>query len=115
VFDLRINQRYPRATLINSSQKKSYTGKQRRSNMTFTDMEYAGVAAEDSMESIIPWAAFIEAIEPVIPSPERPGSSRCVLVWFNLADEALTYMTDKEIYETGLVVVPDAAEVPPPA
>jgi hypothetical protein len=33
-------------------------------------------------------------------------------VWFNLVDEALTYMTDKEIYEAGLVVVPDAAEVP---
>jgi hypothetical protein len=41
--------------------------------MTFTDMEYAGAAADDSMEGIIPWAAFIEAIEPFYPKSGAPG------------------------------------------
>jgi hypothetical protein len=93
--------------------------------MTFTDMEYAGAVAEDSMEGIIPWAEFIEAIGPFYPKSGAPGRQprgiemmlrMCFLqVWFNLADEALAYMTDKEIFEAGLVVVPDVAEVPPPA
>jgi hypothetical protein len=41
--------------------------------MTFTDMEYAGAVAEDSMEGIIPCAAFIEAIEPFYPKSGAPG------------------------------------------
>jgi hypothetical protein len=41
--------------------------------MTFTNMEYAGAVAEDSMEGIIPRAAFIEAIEPFYPKSSAPG------------------------------------------
>jgi hypothetical protein len=69
-----------RATLINSPQKKRCTEKERRSNMTFTDMEYAGrkhcgrrERFLDSMDGIIPWAAFIEAIEPFYPKSVVPG------------------------------------------
>jgi hypothetical protein len=48
--------------------------------MTFTDMEYEGRKRcgkrerfLDSMEGIIPWAAFIEAIEPFYPKSGAPG------------------------------------------
>jgi hypothetical protein len=65
---------------ISSSQKKRYTEKGRRSNMTFTDMEYAerkrcGRRERflDSIDGIIPWAAFIEAIESFYPKSGVPG------------------------------------------
>jgi IS5 family transposase len=57
------------------------------------------------MDGIIPWAAFIEAIEPFYPKSGAPGRQPCgvgtmlgmyfLQVWFSLADEAL----EESIYD----------------
>jgi IS5 family transposase len=74
--------------------------------MTFTGMEYAGRKRcgrrdkfLDSLDGVIPWTAFIEAIEPFYPKSGGPGrQSRGIgmmlgmyflQAWFSLADEAL--------------------------
>jgi hypothetical protein len=60
--------------------------------MTFTDMEYAGRKRcgkrekfLESMDGVIPWAAFIEAIEPFYPksgATARQGSGKsCAFFW----------------------------------
>jgi IS5 family transposase len=58
------------------------------------------------MDGIIPWAAFIEAIEPFYPKSGAPGRQPrgietmlrmyFLQVWFNLADEAL----EESIYDS---------------
>jgi IS5 family transposase len=60
----------------------------------------------DSMEGIIPWAEFIEAIEPFYPKSGAPGRQPrgietmlrmyFLQAWFNLADEAL----EESIYDS---------------
>jgi IS5 family transposase len=81
--------------------------------MTFTDAEYAERKRRgkrekflDSMERLIPWAAFIKKIEPFYPKSGRPGRPPrgielmlrmyFLQVWFNLADESL----EETIYDS---------------
>jgi IS5 family transposase len=80
--------------------------------ITFTDAEYAqrkrtGRREEflDTMDAIIPWAAFEEKIKPFYPKSGRRGRQPkgielmlrmyFLQVWYNLADEAL----EENIYD----------------